>query len=367
MNSAFEASVSLRRPKGHQHDPWLLVSAGLLTVTGFLAIYSVTPRAAFKQMIFAALGVLVFLVFNRVKLDWWRSVATPLYVLNLLMLTATLFVGSSVGVAQRWIQIGSFQFQPSELSKVLLAITLAAYFANRQDKVTHVSTLVGAILHLAPVLFLIYAQPHLGATLAVLFMGVAAAIYAGVPWKFFPLVTACTVLLGVALWTTPGLMSEYQKNRGKDLWTKVVKKEVDRKGKDWQTTNSIIAIGSGGVSGEGYLNGPQKELGLIPVQESDFVFSVIGEEGGFIGSVTVLALFGFFVYRVWLRAFRARTAMGRITSGALLAVLVFHFVVNMAMVLSIGPVVGLWLPFVSSGGTALWMCFASVGLVDQAE
>ena len=357
--------------KTGNHDGWLLAAAGLLTVTGFLAIFSVDYalhpwQYVSRQIVFAAVGVLVYLFFNRIRLETWQKLATPLYVFNLVMLGATLVVGKGRGITQRWIDIGPIQFQPSELSKIILAITLAAYLANRQDQMKSASTLLGVIAHVAPVLALVYLQPHLGATLALLFMAMVATLYAGVPWKNFSVALAASVALALALWFTPNLLNDYQRERILGM-VDTMHGESDIRGSGFQQHQGIMAIGNGGLTGTGFLNGDRKAAGAIPEQHTDFIFTVIGEEGGLLGCLFVFASFAFLFYRIWLRGHVAKTPMGRVVVGSLFAVLGFHFLVNMAMVLQIGPVVGLWLPFVSYGGTALWMCMAAIGLIDQAE
>lgn len=369
--SARNDSLIAERRDGRSHDWGLLGSGALLLVVGLFSLVSIDQDRgtiyASRQMVFAALGIVVFFIFNKVKLATFRATAPLLYVVNVAILVATLLVGKSRGVTSRWIDIGSFQFQPSEVSKILLALTLATYFANREDRMGELSTYLGALLHALPILALILLQPHLGATLALLFLTLAVCVAAGVPWKYFPITIAVIATLGTAAWFTPKVLPAYMRARGEALFEKLVGGDHDPRGKDYQQWQSKLAIGSGGTTGQGFFRGEQKAAGVIPEQQTDFVFSVIGEEGGFFGSVLVIGLFGVFFFFVWRRGFFAQSMMGRLVAVGLMAVLGFHAFVNLAMVIGFGPVVGLWLPFLSHGGTALWMCMGALGLLDQCE
>jgi rod shape determining protein RodA len=203
--------------------------------------------------------------------------------------------------------------------------------------------------------------------ISLLFLTLIVCITAGVPWKYFPATIAILIGLAGAAWFTPKVVPDYMRARVEAKVDQYVHGKRDPQGRDFQQYNSKIAIGSGGSTGEGFFRGEQKAAGMIPEQQTDFIFSVIGEEGGFFGSSLVIGLFGVFFFFVWRRAFLAQTMMGRLTAIGLMAVLGFHTMVNLAMVLGFGPVVGLWLPFMSHGGTALWMCMGALGLLDQCE
>lgn len=365
-----DRSMRVERTERSRHDWWLLISAGLLILTGLLAINSVSEQQnatyASRQMIFLALGIPVFYICNRVPLELWRKAANPLYVINILMLLATRFAGKSRGIAERWIEIGPLQFQPSEVSKILLAITLAAYYTKRQEELDRPQVFFGAVLHALPIIGLVFLQPHLGAAIVLLCAGFAAALYAGIPGRFFAVAGAGLVAMAALVWFTPGLLKDYHRERAYGFvgW---IKGTSDVSAEGYHQMQAKMAIGSGGVLGTGYMRGEQVRAKSVPEQENDFIFSVIGEEGGFIGSLLVLGMYGFFFTRVAMVVYRCKTMMGRVVSGTLFATLALHTIINLAMVLQVGPVIGLWLPFLSAGGTALWMCVGAVGLMDQCE
>ncbi len=343
-------------------DPWLAASAAILLLVGLMAIYSEglgRQEGGYfhKQLIWLLIGMVPFGLFLRTPPSFWHRTATTLYVLNLACLALVLRSGHMAGHAQRWIQIGSFQFQPSEMSKLLTILTVSAFFANRMGEIRAFKTFALSLVHMLPPLILVFKQPHLGATLVLLAAWFGVCICAGVPWKYLLGTTVFTAAaLGIAL-NAPGILKPYQRERFFAMF------KVDEQGSDYQQLRASIAFGVGGISGTGYLKGEQKAGHYIPEQHNDFIFSVVGEEGGLIGSTLTLAAFGFFFFRAWLVLFKTTEPFHRMIVGGILSVLGFHTIVNLGMNLQILPVVGLWLPFMSYGGTALWLCLACLGLL----
>ncbi len=343
-------------------DVWLIASALILLVGGLIAVHSVdagSHKVAYlpKQLLWALIGLAPFGVCARVAPEFWQRAHRWLYGINILCLVLVLVMGQAGGGAQRWLSVGPLQFQPSEMSKLLIVVTLSNFYASRLADVRRISTFVLSFLHILPSVVLVYMQPHLGATLTILVIWFVISIYAGVPWSY--LIT--TMLAGVALlgiaFTVPGLMHGYQKGRALAMFG------GDSKSSNYQQTRAKIAFGVGGLMGSGYMKGEEKAAGYIPEQQTDFIFTVMGEEGGFVGCALTLAAYGFFFYRVWVVGFRASNPFGRLVAGGILGFLAFHTIVNLGMNLGVSPVVGLWLPFMSYGGTALWLCMASVGLL----
>ncbi len=337
----------------------LLAAAGLLLFFGLAALYSIDHARDTgwftKQLALAALGIVPFLLFYKVPPEFWHRVATPLYIFNLVMLVAVLVVGTSVGGAQRWLDLKVIQFQPSEFSKIALALTLAAFYANRQEYIRRPSTFLLSFLHLLPPLLLVFKQPHLGGTLTLLAIWFAVTVVAGVPWRFIGFALLLGVVFSAVAWKVPGVLTPEQKSRV------LAFVNPDPKGESYQQTRALVALGSGGAFGAGYLHGQLKAAGTVPEQQTDFIFSVVGEEGGLFGVTLLMSAFGFFFYRCWTASFKATSVYQRLAGAGILAALGFHFIANIGMNLMILPVVGLWLPFVSYGGTALWMCMGAVG------
>ncbi len=329
--------------------------------TGLLTLFSVSDGRSdgkyLRQALNVAVGIVPFAIFAFANPIAWRKFASTLYGINLMMLVAVIVAGTTVNGAKRWIEIGPLQFQPSEMAKLSLVLTLSAFYANRPGEVRRFSTFALSFLHVAVPMALVFKQPHLGASLVLVVVWLSVSLYAGVPRRFvLGSVLAGAVLLAGAYFA-PGVLKDYQKQRVRALFV------YDAAGHSYQTDRAEIAFGVGGVTGTGFLKGQQKKNGFIPEQDTDFIFTVIGEEGGFLGCVIVLALFGALFYRIWLVGYVTREPYYKMVVGGILAMIGFHTLVNLAMNLQLGPVVGLWLPFLSYGGTAMWLCLACIGLL----
>ncbi len=347
-------------------DFYLIAATLALLAVGLMALYSEgltrDGDSTFrKQILNVVVGLIPFGVFFWASPKVWQKNVWALYLLNVFLLTLVLVVGKSEKGAVRWIDMGPIQFQPSELAKLLIVLTLASFYAGRQDTIDRFSTFVLGFLHMVVPLALIVKQPHLGASLAMVAIWFGVTLLAGVPWKFLVATAAVfTALLGL-VFTVPALQHQflhgYQQERIEGILAR------DTRGKSYQTDRAEIAFGVGGIGGAGYLRGEQKAAHFIPEQHNDFIFTVVGEEEGLIGASIVLAIFGLFFYRIWLAMVHARDPYYRMVVGGIFTLLAFHLIVNLGMVLQLLPVVGLWLPFLSYGGTAMWLCLACVGLV----
>ncbi|HJP84159.1 MAG TPA: FtsW/RodA/SpoVE family cell cycle protein [Fimbriimonadaceae bacterium] len=357
---------SKRLPK--KVDWFLLLGTLALLTFGLLSQFSKaygTPSKDFqKQVLNVLVGLVPFAIFWLVKPKFWMRIANVLYIANLLLLAVVLKIGDSKNGAERWINLGFTQFQPSEAAKLLIVITLATFLAKRHDQIHKFSTFALSFLHVAVPVFLIVAEPHLGASIAILAMWLCVCLAAQVPWKFvLGAALGALAFLGVAF-TVPAVgklvLHDYHLKRTGGMFNR---NEESKKDINFQQDRAAIALGSGGLFGTGFLKGEQKKLGMIPEQNTDFVFTIIGEEGGLVGSTLVLLAFGFFFYRIWLIYLHATEPYYRMLAAGLLGMLAFHTVINLGMVLQLLPVVGLWLPFMSYGGTAMWLCLACVGLL----
>ncbi len=363
-----------------QFDGWLLTGAAVLLVVGLMSIYSEgygRGNLSFfrQQVMFAMIGLVPFSFLIVVPPKIWMKLSSAIYVLNLLLLGAVLAVGKNINGSERWLQLGPMQFQPSEAAKLFLVLSLASFFAMRQAHVKKFSTVALSLVHLAIPMALIVKQPHYGAAGILAIAWFTIALLAGVPGKFLIPIVASVALMGFLVVKVPAvrsvLLQGYQENRlgvftgrGELNAPEATREQKEkRKALEYQQKQSAIAFGLGGVSGKGYLKGEQKESHFIPFQYNDFVFTVPGEEAGLIGCTLILAVFSFFFYRIWLIVLYAVDPFYRMVAGGLFAVLVVHTFVNIGMVVSMLPVIGLWLPFLSYGGTALWLCMASVGLL----
>ncbi|HEY0868740.1 MAG TPA: FtsW/RodA/SpoVE family cell cycle protein, partial [Fimbriimonas sp.] len=271
--------------------------------------------------------------------------------------------GKDVKGAQRWIDIGPLQFQPSELAKLLVILTLASFLASRQEWADRWSTFALSFVHVAVPMGLVISQPHLGATIVIFVTWLAITFVGRIPMRYWATAVACFALVAGLVFTVPAVSEKFLHGYQKDRIAGLQSKGQDTRDRNWQPDRAEIAFGVGGVYGTGFLKGQQKHLGFIPEQQTDFIFSVVGEEGGLVGCSLLLFCYAFFFYRIWLIMVHAEDPFFKMVAGGIFAVLFFHAFVNMAMVLQILPVVGLWLPFMSYGGTAVWLCMACVGLL----
>lgn len=358
--------VSDRSKRAPRNFDWMLLLATLVLLTfGLLCQFSKAHGSGskdfIKQLFNVAVGLVPFAIFWLVKPKLWMKVANALYVINIALLAFVLQMGVSKNGAERWINLGFTEFQPSEAAKILTVLTLATFFAKRYDQINRFSTFALSFVHVAVPIALILEQPHMGASLAIIATWLCICLAAQVPWKFVLGAGLAVVSLLTIAFAVPAVgkyvLKDYHLKRVMSMFQK------DEQGKGFQTDRAAIALGSGGLLGTGFLKGEQKILDMIPEQQTDFVFTIVGEEGGLVGSTLVLLAFGFFFFRIWLIFLSATEPYYRMIAAGLLGMLAFHTIVNLGMVLQLLPVVGLWLPFMSYGGTAMWLCLACVGLL----
>jgi rod shape determining protein RodA len=300
-------------------------------------------------------GVLFILFFDYKELHFWNY---PFYIFIVLLLLFVLFAGNSAGGAQRWINLGLFKLQPSELAKLSLVVTLASYYSRKEKAEGYgVKDMVTPVLLTGLPFLLILKQPDLGTALMLGIIFVSMTIFAKVRWQ--------TLGLGVVLGSSAGvfawfyLLKDYQKRRIETL----LNPAKDPMGQGYQILQSKIAVGSGGVSGKGYLEGTQGHLHFLPERHTDFAFSVLGEEWGFAGSVIFLGLyFGMLLWGLYV-AMTARDRFGVFLSFGVVMLIFWQAVINLLMILGFLPVVGIPLPLVSYGGSSLLTTLMAVGIL----
>jgi rod shape determining protein RodA len=392
-------------------DPWLWFSAAALIIIGFAAITSTTYNSQIKldldpfyfvkrqfiSLLLAFVGLGLFTYFDYKHL---KKAALFLYGFTMLLLVVILFTGSSAQGAQRWLQLGPVSFQPSELSKLTLIVALAAFFSERK-KIENFWQ-AGYLLALVGLPFsLIFKQPDLGTALVfvAILLGMLAAseasqrllIFLVTPiisivlrpviylWGLYLMVIALVLFLtrsklrdwllilginiavGVAFPFLWGMLKTYQRQRVLAF----LNPAADPYGAGYHTLQSMIAVGGGGFFGKGFMHGTQTQLQFIPEQHSDFIFSVIAEEFGFIGAALVLGLFAILIWRAISIALESRDLIGKLLASGIAVMIGFHVFANMGMVIGILPVVGIPLPFMSFGGTSLFVGLSSIGILQS--
>ncbi len=373
------ASITLRPTSDSRStnvgiDWWLIATALALTLIGLATLYSShygeSTKLFKEQLINVIIGAVPLSIFLFVHPRVWAKMMPVVYAINLLALLAVKFVGKTNYGAERWIKIGPLTLQPSEMAKILLVITLATFYASRQDRIKEFSTFLLGLLHMGVPIVLVYFQPHLGATLLLITVWVALSLVAGVPPKFLLMVVGFfAMLVSLIVFVPPvrhAVLKDYQEKRvialleGGKTTADEKKAAKGLQGDDYQVQQGFYAIANGGLAGTGYLKGIQKQN--VPFRESDFIFPVFCEEFGLLGSVALLGLYALLFYRMWLGLVAASDFYYQMILAGILTVLSFHLFVNIGMVLKIFPVVGLWCPFLSKGGTAIWLCMSLIGL-----
>jgi rod shape determining protein RodA len=330
-------------------DPTLLAVLGALGVVGLITLYSAAhdhPGNHFSgQLRNFVLAFVVMLFFASLPPRILMRMAIPVYVVGVVSLLAVLAVGVSAKGAQRWLNLGFTRVQPAEIMKLGVPLMLAWYFDRRAGVIRTRDFLFAALLVLVPVA-LIAKQPDLGTALLVLAAGFFVIFFAGLPWRWLITLLVLSMAAMPVVWS---VLHDYQRNRVLTL----LDPSKDPLGKGFHTLQSMIAIGSGGVLGKGWMNGTQTHLEFIPERTTDFIFAVFSEEFGLIGNIILVGLFLILVARGLAIAGNAATPFTRLLGGSIAMILFTYAFVNMGMVSGILPVVGVPLPLISYGGTAL--------------
>lgn len=300
-----------------------------------------------------ALGVM-WLAANISPLNLERA-ARPLYVLGLLLLLGVALFGTISHGARRWLNLGFMQIQPSELMRIAVPMMLAWYFASREGKPSASNFIVGGVLLAIPVA-LIMKQPDLGTSLLITSSGFYVLFLAGLSWRFLLVASLSLLALMPVFWT---LLHDYQRKRIEILFDPT----QDPLGAGYHTIQAIIAIGSGGSAGKGWLNGTQTQLDFLPERTTDFIFAVFSEEFGFLGNMLLLTLFSLIIARGLVIASQAQNTFSRLLAGSITLNFFSYAFVNMGMVSGILPVVGVPLPLISYGGTSLVTLYLGFGIL----
>jgi len=348
----------------YQSFNWVMaIGSVVLSLCGVLFIQSADLHDAAasgewrKQLIYIGLGVIVMAAFATIDYHKWQRWAFGLYIANLTLLGLVMVGGRSALGAQRWINLGFIQFQPSEPAKLILAICIAAILA-RTVKVGPKEMLQTIGMVAVPAL-LILKQPDLGTSLVIgailsaeLFFGVTKA------WYFAAYVAAGAALASFVV-GTKYVLKPFQRNR----LLVFLHPNADLQGVGWNLNQSKIAVGSGELFGKGLYHGTQTQLNFVPEHSRDFIFTVVGEELGYAGSLALILSYAIILFGALRAMLAARDRFGFLLAAGLVAMLAFHVTINIGMTVGIMPITGIPLPFMSYGGTAILTDFAAIGLL----
>ncbi|HEY3164483.1 MAG TPA: rod shape-determining protein RodA [Candidatus Limnocylindrales bacterium] len=352
-------------------DLQLAAYAGLLATLGLVMAYTnsveqgqtvLSPGTTFvRGLMWTGIALIAFVIATAFDYKWLKTFAWPLYGVQIGLLLVTLAIGHGVGGASRWVAIGPFDFQFSELAKILMVVVLANYLGARQGRLGSITAILGACILVGPPFLLVMIQPDLGSSLVLLAIlgGMLFMSGASLRW-LFGLVAAVVAAIPL-IWNY--LLLDYQKQR----LTAFLNPSTDTQGAGYQLRQSVIAVGSGGPFGKGLTNGTQNQGSLLPVQESDFVAAIYLEELGFIGAMILLILFAALLWRLLVSGWRSKDPFGMMFAAGLASMILFQLVVNLGMVVGIMPITGIPLPFISHGGASLISLAVGLGIVQSVN
>jgi len=350
-------------------DLQLAAYATLLATLGLVMAYTnsvehgqsaLSPGTTFvRGLMWTGIALIAFVVTTAFDYKWLKTFAWPLYLVQLGLLVTTLAIGHGVGGAARWISIGPFDFQFSELAKILMIVVLANYLGARQGRLTSLWSIVGACVLVGPPLFLVLLQPDLGTSLVFGAILLGMLFMSGASLKWLGALVAAGLAAFPFIWTY--VLRDYQKER----LTAFLNPLADIQGSGYQLYQSQIAVGSGGLFGKGLTNGTQNALDFLPVQNTDFVFAILAEELGFIGATAVVGLFVLMIWRILMGAWRSKDPFGMMFGAGLAAMILFQLVINIGMVIGLMPITGIPLPFVTHGGASLISIAAGLGILES--
>ncbi|MEW6163649.1 MAG: rod shape-determining protein RodA [Pseudomonadota bacterium] len=332
---------------------------GLLLLVALVAMASASPERMSAQLINLAVALTVMRIVAQVPPQRLMHLAVPVYVLGVLLLIGVALFGDISKGARRWLNLGFMRIQPSELMKIAMPLMLAWYFEKHETALRFKEYFVATLLLLVPVA-LIAKQPDLGTSILVLAAGFFVIFFAGLPWRVMIGLAAAAAAAAPFAWH---LLHDYQRQRILTL----LDPDKDPLGKGFHIIQSTIAIGSGGILGKGWGQGSQAQLEFIPERHTDFIFAVYSEEFGLLGNFALLVLYALLIGRGLMIAANAATLFARLLAGAVTMIFFTYAFVNMGMVSGILPVVGVPLPFVSYGGTALVTLCLGVGILMSIQ
>ncbi|GIW11488.1 MAG: cell wall shape-determining protein [Dehalococcoidia bacterium] len=351
-------------------DPLIVAAVGGLILLGITLIYSASATGewargplvdhpAFRQAIYALVGALALLLMLLLDYRLLGRVAPLIYGLTLLALLLVDLTGQVSYGAKRWIALPFLQFQPSELAKVALIITLAKFFADREGSPHLLRTLVLSLALALPPIVLVFFQPDVGTMLVLLAIWLGMALMSGVPLRYFAGVGLIALLLLPVIYEFG--LHDYQRARIEEF----LDPSRDPLGRSYNIIQAEISIGSGGLFGKGLMGGSQTQLNYLRVQTTDFIFSVLGEELGFFGGLLLLGLFTLLLLRAIQAAERARDSFGRLLVVGICIMILAQTTINIGVNTRLLPATGVPLPFISAGGTSLIALMTAIGIVES--
>lgn len=346
---------------------WVLLGLALtLTIIGLIVIYStsfkaanlIAPVDATHQVVFAVVSLVALFLAARMDYRGWAKLTPILYGLMVVSLILVLILGKTALGATRWIDLGFFQFQPSEFAKLVMIFVLAKYFSTNYDFLDNFRHILISLAYVAVPIVLVLLQPDLGTALVLAIIWAVMAIVARVRVSYLvALAAAALAAIPLAL----PLLHPYQRAR----LAVFLNPTADPLHTGYNVVQSMIAVGSGQLSGRGLAAGSQSQLNFLPSQHTDFIFAVLSEKMGFVGGILVILLFTALLLRGLMIAGAAEDRFGVFVAAGIVTMLMFHLFVNIGMNIGLMPVTGIPLPFLSYGGTSLLVSLVAIGLLES--
>jgi rod shape determining protein RodA len=334
----------------------------LIAGAGSVMLFSIAGSSwepwALPHLVRFGIFFAIMIVLSLIDLRVWFALAYPVYAMGLVLLVAVDLVGRTTMGAQRWLQLGPIQIQPSEIMKIGVVLALARFYHGLSGKSAQLSwwLLVPAILILLPV-GLVAKQPDLGTAMLILMTGGMMVVLAGLSWRLI-----AAGLIGVALLLPPVFMFGLHDYQRKRLLT-FINPEGDPSGSGYHILQSKIALGSGGLLGKGYGLGSQSQLNFLPEKQTDFIFATLAEEFGFVGCISILLLYAAVIFMALRTSYLSHSHFGRLASAGVTATFALYVLINGSMVMGLAPVVGVPMPLLSYGGTVMLTVMVGFGLV----
>jgi rod shape determining protein RodA len=346
-----------------KHIDTFLMGCLLFTMlVGLFVLYSASGQSFDRvsaQLVNIAVALSVMWLVSNIQPHHFEGIAVPAYILGVLLLIGVELFGDISHGAQRWLNLGITKIQPSELMRIAVPMMLAWFFAKRETSPRIADFAIATILLFIPV-GLIMKQPDLGTSLLICASGIFVIFLAGLSWRF---IIGGAVLAGALMPVFWSMLHDYQRRRIEIL----IDPSQDPLGAGYHTIQATIAIGSGGMTGKGWLNGTQAQLDFLPERTTDFIFAVFGEEFGMAGNLILLILFGLIITRGLVIAAQAKSTFSRLLAGSITLTFFTYAFVNMGMVSGILPVVGVPLPLISYGGTSMVSLLLGFGILMSIQ
>lgn len=356
-------TLSGRSVMSMEFDWFLFILTALIAMFGIINVYSATMSYGtisnvVVQSFAVVLGLVLMILISRFDYEQFKNLVKPIYIFALFILIIVLFFGvTGEWGARSWIRFGSIGIQPAEFAKVCFILTFSYHLSKVQDKINKPLIILGLLIHMGVLVGLIMLEPDLGSALVFLFIFVCMMFTAKLSWKYIVPITALAIASLPFIYKYA--LSEYQQKRIQVFFNP----DLDPLNRGYNVIQSKIAVGSGQLWGKGFLQGTQNQMGYLPTKNTDFIFSVVSEEWGFIGAVIlVIALFTL-IYRCLKIAQKADNSYGRYICVGVAAMFLFHVFENVGMCIGLMPVTGIPLPLISYGGTSVVTNMIAIGLV----